>query len=167
MSERLDLPPEGEVDDFLNLATIALNALPDWPTPRILALRNCVKQVSEEAHRNAASRRTISTPQIKSPQPDKVQQRVQVRQVRPLSEPQDWMQDFITAHHQPGAPPPRLTSTAVLKRESLSTATDKSGVRNPEWMKDFTPQAPPAADKHGKPDKSEIETKPEWLDDFK
>src|SRR5262249_50279233 len=35
MSDRLDLPPEGEADDFLNLAVIALNTLPGWPSPRI------------------------------------------------------------------------------------------------------------------------------------
>src|SRR5262245_3166384 len=167
MSERLDLPPEGEVDDFLNLATITLNALPDWPTSRILALRNCVKQVTAEAHRAAATRRTLSTQQIKTPQPGKAQQPAQLRQIRQVSKPQDWMQDFIAAHHQPGAPPPRLTSTAVLKRESRSTSTDKSEVRNTGWMKDFAPQAQQAADKHEKPDKSEIETEPEWIDDFK
>lgn len=34
MSDRLELPPEGEVDEFLEIARLTLNALPGWP-PRL------------------------------------------------------------------------------------------------------------------------------------
>jgi hypothetical protein len=161
MSDRLELPPEGAVDDFLNLAGTTLDTLPGWPSPRIAALRSCLKQVSAEAYRNALSRRATEAPQITIPQPSVIQRHTPVRPVRPINEPSDWMQDFIAAHRERGAPPPRLTSTAALKRKSTSSA--ESGAEELEWMKDFAPQA---ADKPRKPDKSEPQTKPEWIDDF-
>jgi hypothetical protein len=161
MSERLELPPEGAVDDFLNLAVDTLNSLPGWPHPRNVALRSCVKPVPAEAYRNYSA---APQPQIRVPQPSRIQRREHVRPVMPRAEPPDWMRDFMTAHHKPGAPAPRLTSTAMLKPESISGA--ESGTREQEWMKDFAPQAPNAEDKHRKPDKSEAQTKPEWLNDF-
>jgi hypothetical protein len=161
MSDRLELPPEGEADDFLHLAGSALNTLPGWPSPRIVALRSCVKPAPAEAYRNALRRRAAEAPQIRIPQPSLIQRHTQVRPVRPINEPPDWMQDFITAHREPGAPAPRLTSTAELNRKSASSA--ESGAQELDWMKDFAPQA---TDKHRKPDKSEAQTKPEWIDDF-
>jgi hypothetical protein len=166
MSERLELPPECEVDDFLNLAANTLSALPGWPSPRIEALRSCVKLVPAEVYRNAATRRHISLPQIKTPQPGLVRQRAKARPVSSGNEPREWMQDFISANRQPDGPPPRLTSTALLKRNSSSPTKAESRAQKQEWMKDFAPQAPPAADKNRKPDKSEMQTKPEWKDDF-
>jgi hypothetical protein len=166
MSERLELPPEGGVDDFLNLAGGTLNALPGWPSQRIVELRSCVKPVPAAAYRNAFARRAAEAPQIRIPKPNVIQQRTQVQPVSPAAEPPDWMQDFITAHREPGAPPPRLTSTAALKRKSISTKSADTGAHELEWMKDFAPHAPHAADKHRKPDKSEAQAKPEWIDDF-
>jgi hypothetical protein len=161
MSDRLALPPEGDADDFLNLAVAILNTLPGWPSPRIEALRRCEKPVSVETYRNAQRRRAVESPQIRIPQPSVIQRPTQVRPVRPSNDPPDWMRDFITAHSSPGAPAPRLTSTAAVNRKSKSSA--ESGTQELEWMKDF---APPAADKNRKPDKSEAQTKPDWIDDF-
>jgi hypothetical protein len=161
MGDRLELPPEGEADDFLDLARTTLDTLPDWPPARIAALRSCVKQVTAEAYRNAITRRSTEAPQVRVPQPSMIHRHTQVRPVRPGGGPPDWMQDFITAHREPGAPAPRLTSTATLKPEPISIAD--SGKQELEWMKDFAPQA---ADKNRKPDKSEAQTRPEWIDDF-
>ena len=161
MSDRLELPPEGEADDFLNLAGSALNTLPGWPSTRSAALRSCVKPAPAVANRNALRLRDAEAPQIRIPQPSVIQRHTQVRPVRPINEPPDWMQDFITAHREPGAPAPRLTSTAELNRKSTSSA--ESGAQELDWMKDFAPQA---TDKRRKPDKSEAQTKPEWIDDF-
>jgi hypothetical protein len=132
-----------------------LNTLPGWPSPRIAALRSCVKPVPAEAYRNALTRRAAPAPQIRVPQPNVIQRPAQLRSVRPVNETPDWMRDFITAHCEPGAPPPRLTST--------SAPNLKSKAQEQEWMKDFAPEPP---DKHRKPDNSESQTKPEWLDDF-
>ncbi|HEX5083328.1 MAG TPA: hypothetical protein VFY40_14885 [Blastocatellia bacterium] len=164
MSDRLELPPEGKADDFLDLAVTTLNTLTGWPSPRIAALRSCVRPVPEDAYRNALTRRFTPTPQVRTPQPSAIQlsqqapQARQVRPVRPANEPRDltdWMQDFITSHREPGAPPPRLTSTSAMNRTPMG--------QEREWMKDFASQA---ADKHRKPDKSDSRMKPEWLDDF-
>jgi hypothetical protein len=155
MSDRLELPPEGEPDEFLDLAVTTLNTLSGWPSPRIAALRSCVKPVPAEAYRNALTRRAAPAPQIRVPQPHMIQRPAQLRPVRLVNETPDWMRDFIAAHREPGAPPPRLTST--------SAPNLKSKAQELEWMKDFTPES---ADKHRKQDKSESQTKPEWLDDF-
>jgi hypothetical protein len=155
MSDRLELPPEGEADDFLNLAVTTLNTLPGWPSQRIAALRSCVKPVPAEAYRNALTRRAAHAPQIRTPRPSVNRRSAPVRPVRSGDEPPDWMRDFIASHREPGAPPPMLTSTSTLDR--------KSAPPEMEWMKDFAPQP---EDKHRKPDESESQTKPEWLDDF-
>jgi hypothetical protein len=155
MSDRLELPPEGEPDDFLDLAVTTLNTLPGWPSPRIAALRNCVKPVPAEAYRNALTRRAAPAPQIRVPEPSVIRPHTQILPISSVNEPADWMRDFITAHREPGAPPPRLTST--------SAPNLKSKAQELEWMNDFAPEP---ADKHRKPDKSESQTKPEWLDDF-
>jgi hypothetical protein len=155
MSDRLELPPEGEADDFLDLAVTALNTLPGWPSPRIAALRSCVKPVPAGAYRNALTRRAAQAPQIRGPQPGVNQRPAQIRPVRPANEPPDWMRDFIASHREPGAPPPRLTSTSAPDR--------KSPAQEAEWMKDFAPRP---EDKRRTPDKAESQTEPGWSEDF-
>ncbi len=139
MSESLELPPEADVDQFLEISRRALNALPGWPSPRAAALRNRVRPASAEAYRNAARRRPAQPAQIRVPQPGEASPHPQIRQVRqgsappdappdhPPDHPPDWMQDFIAAHHRPDAAPPRLTPTS--KRPAPAP--------KPEWMKDF------------------------------
>jgi hypothetical protein len=161
MSDRLELPPEGDTDDFLNLAETTLNTLPGWPSSRIAALRSCEKPVSVETYRNALRRRATESPQIRIPQQSVIQRQQQVQPVRPSNDPPDWMRDFITAHRSPGAPAPRLTATSSVKPKSISSG--EPGTPELEWMKDFAPQA---ANKNRKPEKSESQTKPEWIDDF-
>lgn len=162
MSEVLELPPEGKVDDFLRIAAATLNNFPGWPSRRALALRNRLKSAPPDAYRNAA-RRQAPPPQIKIPvssaaSPAPLQPRVQEQMIASTSEPQEWMKDFINAHQKPGSASPRLTSTAAMSRSSASKR------REPEWMKDFsqTGTTKPSED----PPESSPAIKEDWMKDF-
>lgn len=126
MNDSLELPPEADVDEFLEIAGRVLNSLPVWPSPRAAALRTRVKPAPAEAHCN---RRPAQPPQTRIPQPGEIRPRAPVRPIRQSDEPPDWMRDFIAAHHRPNAASPRLTSTLGVKKPAPSP--------KPEWMKDF------------------------------
>ena len=157
--DRLDLPPEAEVDEFLDLARRTLMSLPGWPSPRARALRDCV--------RPAPARREVRhppmppcTPQLSAPLPP-------VRAPHPTRrshEPPEWMKDFISAHRQSDGPPPRLTSTTVLKPQTVSTKITDSSGREPEWLEDFEQPLPVK-----QPDEAQKQRqldRPGWMDDF-
>lgn len=159
-SDSLKLPPEAEVDELLDLAKRTLMSLPGWPSPRARALRDCVKPAPARRKIRPALAPLIRTPQLGAPLPP-----VQPpRPVRRSNEPPEWMKDFISAHQQPDAPLPRLTSTTVLKPHTVSTRTE------PEWLKDFE-QPPPVkqpdeAKKQRQSDSPGEPGRPEWMDDF-
>ncbi|HKX28814.1 MAG TPA: hypothetical protein VJ302_14045 [Blastocatellia bacterium] len=171
INDRLELPPEGTVDEFLGLAGQALAAMPGWPPPRTTALRSRV--------RPAPSRLRLADRVPFSPAPPRIQPpnapalpRVRtarpVQKARPGNEPPAWMQDFIAAHCRPESPPPKLTSTAAPKPPRGDRAKRGSAAVPPEWMKDFDQPSPPAqppAEVKRKSSSGKPES-PEWMDDF-
>lgn len=162
MSDSLELPPEAEVDELLDLAKRVLMSLPGWPSPRARALRDCVKP--------APARRKVHpaplpprTPQLGAPLPP-------VRPPHPArrsNEPPEWMKDFISAHQQLDSPPPRLTSTTVLKPHTVSAKITDSSRTEPEWLKDFEQPLPAKQPDEAKKQRQSSEPgRPEWMDDF-
>ncbi|MGA9768060.1 MAG: hypothetical protein WBV94_03405 [Blastocatellia bacterium] len=169
MDESLEIPAEGEVDEFLDVAKLALNALPGWPSPRTVALRNCVRPASSAAARNTLSPPPVRPPQVRPPQPSApsppvAQPRVQARPLKQDREPPAWMQDFIAAHHQPDLPPPRLTSTSGLNWQAAPPKGAKSPQQESEWMMDFAQTS--TARRTGDSKGSQPSVKPEWMEDF-
>jgi hypothetical protein len=168
MSERLDLPPEADVDQFLNIASKVLNTLPGWPTPRAVALRNRVKPAPAESFRNNARRRPAQPTQIRTPQPGESAQRLQLRQVRQTGAPPDWMRDFIAAHQQPNAAPAKLTSTFGLRPDTLRN-TDSSDASPQGSLSKQGPKrktdGKPASASNFTPGSTSGST-PEWMQDF-
>lgn len=163
MDDTLKLPPEAEVDEFLDIARRTLAALPGWPSVRAVALRNCVKLAPARRKLYSAPPPLIRTPQLSAPLPA-----VHAPQpTRRSSEPPEWMKDFISAHQRPNAMPPRLTSTTGLKRHTVPTKKVDSPQTEPEWIKDFE-QAPPArqANDAKRQRQSNEPGKPGWMDDF-
>jgi hypothetical protein len=178
MNDRLELPPEGEVDDFMELARHTLNALTGFPSSRTVALRRRVKDALPVAdrhshHGRASSSPPIRTPAISSPLPP--QQRTQRGVAAPGSgpaprggapahavgrrdEPPEWMQDFIAAHHPPGGPAPRLTSTGLIPTAAKQTR------KPPEWMQDFDRPTTTKPACPSKPPDPAVD--PEWMNDF-
>lgn len=158
MSDSLELPTEAEVDELLELAKRVLMSLPGWPSPRSRALRDCVKPAPAR-HKVRPALLPPRTPQLSAPLPP-----VQPpRPVRRSNEPPVWMKDFISAHQQPDAPPPRLTSTTVLKPHTVPANPDLSRTE-PEWVKDF--EQPPPVKQPDEAKKQRQSDRPGWMDDF-
>jgi hypothetical protein len=172
-NDDLTLPPEGETDDFLRIARQTLEHLENsFPSPRIVALRNCLK--TAPAHRQVQSPLT-PTPPIKTPRqnltpPTPLQaERVTVQKTAaPENEPPAWMRDFIHAHRKEDEPPPKLTSTSKTEPPIISWAKNISETpkqrRRLEWEKDFKQPAETESENRDEKEQSPIE--PDWMKDF-
>lgn len=151
MAESLELPPEAEVDDFLRIAALALEALPGWPSPRAAALRDRIKPAPPELYRDETPRQPAPPAPETAPRP---RRKMPVRAAPAGDGPPAWMQDFIESHRRPGAPEPRLTSTAALPP-----------ARRREWMEDFEQNPGPRSGV--KPERAGTAGEPTWMKDFK
>jgi hypothetical protein len=166
IKDKFTLPPEGTIDDFIELARATLETLPGYPTPRAKALQNRVHQASVEA-RSGANRKQapppkpIKTPQgsVATPQPARKSQKV------------EWMNDFIVTHRQPEGPPQtRLTDLKSVAVTASHSAAPKSAT--PGWMNDFQSESTPAQtetkkkEAAPKPQLKPSEPKPDWMKDF-
>lgn len=166
--ERLDLPSQGNVGDFLQIARVALKALPGWPSPLAVALREPVKAVSTE-RRGATENlslppsREAGTPRPSSSPPPTTSVRVRLPAMSEAGETPAWMQDFIEAHRKPGAPPPKLTSI-VGPRQHKEPRSKLSSAKKPAWMKDFEPDSP--VTRTGESNQPNPPDKPDWMKDF-
>jgi hypothetical protein len=158
MSEEVDLPPEGEVDEYFDLARRALQSLPGWPSPCGLALRECIKPAPARQRARPRPSPQIKTPRISSPPPP-----IATPQARPASgspgEVPDWMRDFMTVHRRPNAPPSKLTLTTPL------TPQRPQSFSGPEWMNDFE-QSTPMKKTDEKPPQTSAGKTPDWMKDF-
>ncbi|HMY73827.1 MAG TPA: hypothetical protein PLQ88_18560 [Blastocatellia bacterium] len=152
LSESLKLPPEGQPEDFLQLAKLTLQALPGWPTARSVALKNLIKPASPIAARTAIT-----------PPPPHVQTFASRPKLPPraTNEPPAWVKDFAATHQRPNSEKPRLTSHST------------NDTNSPEWMKDFDEPAIPSAiqNETNTSDKSphnpvNKNPQPDWMQDF-
>lgn len=178
-NDHLILPPEGDADDFLRLARQTLEHLPQnvFPTGRVTALRNRLKA--------AGINRQVQSPLIPIPQnltsPTPPLQKFKdaprvttQKNIAPNNDPPAWMQDFIRAHRQSNAAPPKLTSTLKTDSPIISAAENKSEVREDppskiDWTQDFEQYS--SAGQKNKPEenergKNQSTSKPDWMKDF-
>lgn len=119
LGESLKLPPEGQPEDFLELAKLTLRALPAWPTARSVALKNLVKPASPVLARNPVNLSPIP------PQPLASRPKLPQNSGNTTTEPPAWVKDFVATHQSSAVKKPRLTSNSDGETNS------------PEWMKDF------------------------------
>lgn len=143
IKDKTTLPPQGTINDFIEIAEATIKHLPGFPSTRLKALRSRVRDVSPEAR--AQGSRTKTAP----PQPA----RIPVGQVfpaqmgnAPAAKKADWMQDFITKHRPAGAGETRLTTISGLANSRPSQpakvpakAETKLNAK-PDWMSDFDGQ---------------------------
>lgn len=184
MKDRLELPTEGTLNEFLEIAEKALKAFRGWPPKRIWALQQRIVPATADIRMRAARHtapaeplRVVRTPAAPPP--------VQQVHNHSVSKPRNadgamatWMKDFVDAHKKPGAPEPRLSSYAqpggatskpAAKPASQSSSGPKPKVKA-EWMKDF--EAPVTTRKDTVPKKerekesSAPQSKPDWMKDF-
>ena len=174
-NDDLTLPPEGETDDFLRIARQTLEHLENgFPSPRIVALRNCLKYAS--AHRQVQSPLTpappIKTPRqnLTSPTPLQTARVIVQKTAAPENEPPAWMRDFIAAHRKEDEPP-KLTSTSKSGSLIISAAKNKPNAREKqqrrerlEWTKDF--EQPSGIKAKSKGEKKQSTVEPDWMKDF-
>lgn len=134
--DKLELPPEGTVDDLIQIANECIYKLPGWPPQRTVQLRSRCQPVSSDVRARAANAAPLRDPivhhPVKTPQaPQAVAAPPVVSQpgrknAQPVSpRPAAWMQDFIQSHQKQGAPPPRITSATPVPEPK------------PDWLKDF------------------------------
>lgn len=124
----LEMPEKGSFADHLALAARALEALPEWPSARALALRSSVvKSSSREVNRAVPAETVRPLPRVTSVWRP------------PSSQPSDeWMNDFVRAHQKPGGRASRVTYAAPSRPpERIDDQKRASGPGKPDWMKDF------------------------------
>ncbi len=161
MKDRLELPPQGSLDGFLEIAETALKAFKGWPPKRIWALHNRTAAASADVRMRAArycpgtvtqQPRAVNVPSPSAAPPvvsgnvtSSSRTPAQLPRphdpVRPLSADgpmATWMKDFVDSHQKPGAPAARLTTTGP------PPCTPKTPASKPkaEWMNDFGDPVP-------------------------
>lgn len=176
IKDKTTLPPQGSIDDFIQIAESTIKHLPDFPSKRLKALRSRVRAVSPEAR--AQGSRAKSAP----PQPA----RIPAGQVfpaqmgnAPAAKKVDWMQDFITKHRPAGAGETRLTTMSGLANSRTTQPAKKPAKADsklnakPDWMSDFDSQ--PAGKENIKPESNEekknkknesSQPNKDWMKDF-
>jgi len=158
LADRLELPPQATLEQFLDIAKQTLAQLPGWPTPRHAALRQAL-----------GVRLPGVSPRLptsgNSPVPSAPPPRI-VPPAEPRTKKSDWMKDFMEQHQAPGKPPPRVTP--MVQPRTFKPAAEPAKAARKDWMKDFqeAPAAePPPADKPA--EKTPASTgKPDWMKDF-
>ncbi len=169
--DKLDLPPEGSLSEFMELARLALKETLGWPPERTkTTARLCRLASMEEIER--ASKCNVPTPVRQSKTPrgsakgdDSAQRCVPTVQSQGNAPANrgvpNWMKDFMSAHKSNSA----ATTTST---------TSQNGKRRPpekvDWMKDFddpgieSNQSQPQSKTQPQPERADI--KPDWMKDF-
>ncbi len=143
IKDKTTLPPQGTINDFIEIAESTIKHLPGFPSTRLKALRSRVRPVSPEAR--AQGSRAKSAP----PQPARIpagQTFPAQMGNAPAVKKADWMQDFITKHRPGGAGETRLTTMSGLANSSQAKPAKKPEKQEtklnakPDWMSDFDGQ---------------------------
>ena len=139
MPDKLELPPEGTLDDLIVIARKVLTSLPQWPPSRTQATMNRIDIATPEMKMAARSASLTNTTSLskKLVLPRDIDQ---INQAQLLSKNKktsaEWMHDFIASHDQADRSEngPRLTSS----HETNKTIGNRiSAVSKAQWMKDF------------------------------
>lgn len=166
--DKLELPPEGSLKDFIDIAALAMQSVSGWPPERCKALnRLCRRASAEEIARAcqsveaAAPVRQIKTPKTSSAaEPQKQAARTEARQSSPASQgPPSWMRDFMSNHKAAG----KATITPSTSQETVSKRKEQTG-KTSNWMNDFNAPEDEIKQHKTKPEKND--SKPDWMSDF-
>lgn len=169
VKDTYNLPPEGDIDEYMRIARDALSRLPGYPPPRTKALASRVHAASVEARagtarKTAAAPRVINTPtgNVSQPPPAKARKA-------------DWMNDFIETHRtasnkSSNSSETRLTNLNQIAAQSAESSRKHQASRTPakpSWMNDFQQEAPDKKEERteSKPKKAS-ENRPDWMKDF-
>lgn len=164
--EELQLPPEGRIGDYLQIAHNTLASLPNFPPARLMALHAAVKVGGFTTPiNNLSAPPVIRTPNPSlqnqsAPEPQNAQKfRVRVGPVAKSDGPASWMQDFLVAHQQSGLNS-RLTLMSDIGQSVKAKVNDADNISKgnkpvkqrteqmpaqpQDWMSDFSAPVPAA-----------------------
>lgn len=163
MKDRLEIPPQGRLDDYLKLAETALTSFKGWPPKRISALHNRIATASADVRMRAArygsSSPTTQPPLVRvpaasvqsAPAPSPAGNPTAPQAARSTAGAQPgvhkhvhnasssdapvetWVKDFVDSHQKPGAPPARFTTSGP---PPCTPKTPASKIKA-EWLNDF------------------------------
>lgn len=189
--DKLDLPREGSVNDFMDVAKFAMQSISGWPPQRCKLVAGLSRVASPEEiarasqsfyHDAARCEKTPQRPFQVANSAAKVDfaQNVSMEK-KPISNPgpPTWTKDFTKNHSSVN--PPILTPSVFpgeQKFESKNVTTPaksnspqggssenrKGAAQKPGWMDDFSGGKPEIKDNKTKQD--ENESKPDWMADF-
>ena len=134
--DEVQIPPEGNVDAYLRLASEALQTLTGWPSPRAVAMRTRMATSQTRSDRHPNDLRGLASPAHSAVPKDKLSKRPPPEPRARNAGPPAWMQDFVDAHRQPGRAAPHLTGMPPGKAR-LKSADKATPPARPDWMKDF------------------------------
>ncbi|MBK8223244.1 MAG: hypothetical protein IPK73_19690 [Candidatus Obscuribacter sp.] len=181
--EKLTLPEQGSLEDFISLANQVMHSLPGWPPERTKIMRSKIQTASREVRMRAKGTAALKPREIKIPNQTDMQP-ARARGTAPSTtgsaaysnQPPPWMQDFINKHknnEQEGWS--KLTQSNLQKGKaeltnnpykgqtfSYTSSTSYAEFNNkrqkPTWMEDFSEAGDAKADKPVKPPPEEKKT---------
>lgn len=143
IKDKMTIPPQGSIDDYIALAEMTIRNLPGFPPSRLKALRNRVRAVSPEARAQGSRAKTAPAQAARTPKGQTFPAQIGNS---PPAKTADWMQDFIAGHRPAGSGETRLTTMSGLANNRAG-ATPVSAKRaetklnaKPDWMSDFDAQ---------------------------
>lgn len=184
--DKLDLPQEGSIQDFIGLAELAVQSIKDWPTERSkLVARLCRQASPEEISR--ASRNSDPLPAakaIRTPRPSQVSavdaaqmaakdakavnhasakntagagRRSETGKVK--SDPPAWMRDFMSTHKKASS----AIITPIVFESQLENQTRQTAARTGSGS---TLQDENNKNKSSKQTTGDSSEKEDWMSDF-
>lgn len=171
LKDKMTIPPQGNIDDYIELAEMTIRNLPGFPPSRLKVLRNRVRPVSPEARAQGSRAKTAPVQPARTP---KGQTFPAQMGNAPPAKKADWMQDFIAGHRPSGTGETRLTTMSGLANNrpakppiAVKKAETKLNAK-PDWMSDF--DAPQVGKENIKPEaqerKKEKKEENSWMNDF-
>ncbi|MBA3860059.1 MAG: hypothetical protein C0507_24385 [Cyanobacteria bacterium PR.3.49] len=171
IKDKTTIPPQGSINDYIELAEMTIRNLPGFPPSRLKTLRSRVRPVSPEARAQGSRAKTAAMQPARTP---KGQTFPAQTANSPPAKKSDWMQDFIAGHRPAGAAETRLTTMSALASNRASTPPNSSKKpekklnAKPDWMSDFD-SSPAGKEKINSQEKEEIKEKKNqnsWMKDF-
>ncbi len=176
--DRLDLPPEGSLDDFLEITRKTIQSIKGWPPEKNKVLaRLCRTATPDEIARASQTIESETVKVSKTPQrpasmvKNDELSRPFVRRDAPVvnAGPPDWMKDFMKAHMQSSSVITQFhqnakSNAASAQSQNSSPKKENTLAGNSDWVKDFDSTISEIKNDKTKPE--ENKKAPDWMADF-
>ena len=149
--DKVTIPPEGKIDQFLAIAANALAKIDGWPTPAQRAIASLAPQAGAPPRRGGPPRweRAAPPPDSAAPAP----RPPHASRIAPRPAVPEWTKDFMAGNESTGGSyltttRPASVAVAAAWAEDFSApgpraavpASPAAGDGRADWMKDFDPK---------------------------